>query len=347
VIFYGLQDNDHFGGTLNIADINGDGLEDVLISSALNRSGAGFGGGPASGGGDGPPGLMRPNAGESYVFFNPGVWPDEVDSASPPLSVSMTVVYGELAGDFAGEEVLGADLNNDGAEELVMGGLTASRLNRSQAGATWILPGGKHLENREIDIAQPPQDIHITEILGAGFGDISGDTIVEGDVDNDGFIDLIIGSPQNAGNRGRVDIVFGRTEQYPAFIDLANFPSSVRAVAIRGAESRDILAYSMTAGDWDGDGYIDPMPNGMNADGFNNAFLTAGDAYVVSGAVLAGMAPTFTPMPTATATSSPTSSPTLTSTPVPTSTRSADFNNSDRVDAVDLLFLIEEMKGQE
>ncbi|MCA9449648.1 MAG: hypothetical protein KC931_21185, partial [Candidatus Omnitrophica bacterium] len=264
----------------------------------------------------------------------PGVWPDVVDAASPPVSVSMTVVYGEVAGDFAGEEVLGADLNNDGAEELVMGGLTASRLSRTQTGVTWILPGGKHLENREIDLSVPPVDIQVTEIIGEGFGDISGDTIVEGDVDNDGFVDLLLGSPGNNNLTGRLDVIFGRSEPFPATIDLAAVPDAVRSVVIIAPEVRDTMAYSMCAGDWDKDGFIDPMPNGMNADGFGDAFQASGDAYVISGSLLASMAPTFTPVPTAT------------SSPLPTSTRSADFNDTGRVDAQDLLLLIEEMKAQ-
>jgi hypothetical protein len=92
---------------------------------------------------------------------------------------------------------------------------------------------------------------------------------------------------------------------------------------------------------------MDPMPNGMAADGFNNAFSTAGDAYVISGAVLSSQAPPFTPTPTATLTSTPTETPIATETPTPsvtpTSTRSADFNSSGEVDAEDLLILIDNL----
>lgn len=343
VLFHGTGSNDRFGSTLNIADIDGDGQQDVLISAALNRAGAGAGGpgNPSSGGGDGPPGLTRTNAGESYVFFNPGVWPDVIDSVTPPLSVAMTVVYGESGGDFTGEEVLGADLNQDGSDELIMGGLTASPLGRTNAGTGYILEGGSHLRNREIDLASPPGDIRITRMFGAATGDISGDTMIGGDVDNDGFEDLMNGSPNHdgprGGNQGRMDVLFGNADLFPASIDLASIPANVRHVTVYGPSGGDILCYSMAIGDWDQDGFMDPMPNGMAADGFNNAFNTAGDAYVISGAALSGQAPPFTPTETPIATETPT--PTAT----PTFTRSADFNSSGEVDAEDLLILIDNL----
>lgn len=319
VLFHGIDNNDRFGGTVSVGDINGDGLVDALISAALNRSGAALQGGPGSGGGDGP-NNNESLAGETMVFFNPGVWPTEIDAASPPASVSATIVYGERSGDACGEEVLGADMDGDGCDELIVGALTADPLGRGTAGIAYILTGGKSLENRTIDLANPPGDIAVTEIFGAETGDISADTMIGGDVDNDGFMDLMNGSPlydvPGGTNAGRLDILFGQPDPFPSTIDLAAPPANVRMAFIEGPRLGDILCYSLTAGDWDKDGYADPMPNGMNADGFNDAIGTAGDAYIVSGSMLAQLAPTFT----ITQTPTQTNTPTQTFTPTETST---------------------------
>lgn len=335
VLFHGVDNHDLFGSTLNLGDVNGDGYSDVLISASLNRAGATLGSpgtaGPGSGGGDGPPGLFRSNAGETYIFFNPANdWPSEIDAANPPISVSMTVVYGHTAGDSMGEEVLSLDLAADGADELILGALTRAPLGRSTAGSGYILPGGPHLENRQIDLASPPLDLSITEIYGIASGDIAADTMVPGDVDNDGFPDLVIGSPNHdlpgGNNEGRIDILFGREAPFPPVIDLANPPVDVRMVAAFGPQPGDVLAYSMTIGDWNDDGYADPMPNGMTADGFENQFLNTGDGYIIDGRVLAALAPPPTPTPT------------------PEPTRSADFDHSGKVDAADLFLLLEGMQ---
>ena len=50
----------------------------------------------------------------------------------------------------------------------------------------------------------------------------------------------------------------------------------------------DYSAYWATAGDMDGDGHVDVMPNGMAGDGPFNVRNNAGELHVISGAELTG-----------------------------------------------------------
>ena len=58
----------------------------------------------------------------------------------------------------------------------------------------------------------------------------------------------------------------------------------------------DYSAYWATAGDMDGDGHVDVMPNGMAGDGPFNMRNNAGELHVISGAELTGY---LAPRPTA------------------------------------------------
>lgn len=371
--------SDRFGCTTSIADINGDGRQDALIAAGFVRSGGALSSGVSSGGGDGP-GNVRRNCGEAFVFFQPeSGWPELIDAAAPPASVSTTIVYGPVAGDFMGEELLGADLNLDGAAELLVGGFPA----RSNRGDGYLLVGGSHLAGRVIDLAAPPQDVTITHFRGNASGDIATDVILTGDIDNDGYPDVLVGSPMahqvelgTAGSDvGRVDILFGGPDPFPPLIDLISPPPTVRYTFFNGPEPNDVMCYSMSIGDWNKDGFDDPMPNIMRGDGIGNTVTGTGDAMVVSGAVLAQLAPSFTQSPTITQTGTPTNSPTPTATgtvtptftttqtptltgtptetPTPTVTatgtatpRSADLNGDERVDSIDLLLFIDQWRSE-
>lgn len=70
-------------------------------------------------------------------------------------------------------------------------------------------------------------------------------------------------------------------------IDLA--APSVPLVWIQAPDRFDFSAYWAASGDFDGDGSVDIMPNGMAGDGPDNGRDNAGEAHVVSGRMVAQM----------------------------------------------------------
>ncbi|MGB1035280.1 MAG: integrin alpha, partial [Primorskyibacter sp.] len=102
-----------------------------------------------------------------------------------------------------------------------------------------------------------------------------------GDVNGDGFDDLIVGAPRNddaGSNAGAAYVIFGGAT--PGDIDLSAIPSGA-GITILGRAAGDLAGFSVSgAGDINGDGLDDLIigANESNADG-----TESGEAYVLYG----------------------------------------------------------------
>jgi hypothetical protein len=311
-VIHGVDDCDHFGSCITSADFDRDGFDDIVCSAGLARAGAG----PsqkvdttfcsnAQGGGGGP-NNDRPEAGEVYVIYGRASLPASIELASPPADVA--IYYGQNAGDHFGEDVRTGDFDGDGIPELAVGALTAAAPSgvpgqppRSRAGIGYIFWGSELQRGERVDVRDlNTSTTRLVRIYGQAANDIGADTIALVDVDGDGLAEMIFASPTNdpAGRSeaGDVKVIFGTRDRLPSVVDLAAPPVAVyRAIA---ADPGDMFAYSFTSGDFDGDGFVDLMPNGMGGDGNGNCCRDAGELYVLSGrefAARAGRGPGETP----------------------------------------------------
>ncbi|MBX3026225.1 FG-GAP repeat protein [bacterium] len=332
-VIYGIDRGDQSGATVRGGDVDGDGVGDVLIGAGLNRLSAqsdAVGGlnGHGFGGGDGPGNACDPvrlacEIGEAYILFgHRGERPASIDLATPPAD--FTVIYGVDAGDAWGEEIFVGDFDGDGRGDVVLGALVADGPNNSRpsSGEAALIRGDdKRLRGEVIELAKAPPNV--TMIYGAAASAIAGDTALFVDLDGDGRDELVVASPQDRvvttrGTRvsaGRVIVLFGN-EAPPPVIDLANVPDDVPHLWINGAQGGDLLAYSMSLGDVNGDGLRDLILNAMGADGFNDLLPLAGDCYVLD-AVALSIAAGREIVPTRTPTPSPTVTPSATPTRPP------------------------------
>jgi hypothetical protein len=132
--------------------------------------------------------------------------------------------------------------------------------------------------------------------------DCAGDSTRAYDINNDGFSDLFIGSPErsffvNSEERedaGVTELIFGQPDFLPAVIKLYDPPGTPRIFRLAGAKSEDEFSYRLSGGDVDGDGFIDYVANAMHGDGFGNGVLNGGNVYIFSGKKLSaklGMLP--------------------------------------------------------
>ena len=259
----GAVANDFSGYAVSSAgDINGDGYGDLLIGAYLA----------------GPSG--RAEAGSSYVVYGKASGLGTIDLAN--LGTSGFQLNGAVANDRSGISVSSAgDVNGDGYGDIIIGAHLAYPSGNTGAGSSYVI-FGKASGLGTIDLANLGTSGF--QINGAVTNDRSGISVSSaGDVNGDGYGDLIIGAnqadPSGRSNAGSSYVVYGKASGFGT-IDLANLGTS--GFQINGAVANDLSGYSVSAaGDVDGDGYDDLIVGayGANPSGKNDA----GSSYVIFG----------------------------------------------------------------
>ena len=199
--FNGIVNYDISGRSVSSAgDANGDGLDDLLIGAYLADAGGS-------------------DRGESYLVYG--------QSAGSPLtgSLNLSDVGGALAGatfngiadiDYSGRSVSSAgDVNGDGLDDLLIGAYGAN-VGGSDRGESYLVYGqsaGSPLTG-SLNLADVGGAVAGATFNGIADADYSGRSVSSaGDVNGDGFDDLLIGAyGANVGgnNRGESYLVYGQ-----------------------------------------------------------------------------------------------------------------------------------------
>ncbi len=282
-IIQGDMEGDRAGGSVSgIGDVNGDGYADLIVGASSGGDGGRF-------------------AGEAYVVF--GRAADSGDTT--PRFVDLTnlapddgfIIRGDMAYESVGRSVSGAgDVNGDGYADLIVG---APGGGDGNAGEAYIVfgkeddpsdPFGSLMgRRRSIDLERlAPEDGFI--IRGDMPDDTAGYSVsAAGDVNGDGFADLIVGARQgfDGGNyAGEAYVVFGKQDDFGDMrgnrrvVDLTEL-APAEGFIIQGDMFRDNTGVSVSgAGDVNGDGYADLIVGANEGD---DSAINAGEAYVVFG----------------------------------------------------------------
>jgi hypothetical protein len=258
-VYNRTADGARLGYPLASGDLNGDGLDDLVLTPMYADSG---------------PLRDRDAAGEVAIVLSDGVIGGERDLATlvpPALPDDVTLIYGADPFDNFGTEVTVADLDGDGFDDAIVGAQYGDGVDnaRPEAGEVVIVWGGEQIGGQVIDLAAPPVGA-VTVVVGvdpgqvvpAVAGDRLGVWVSAGDVDGDGVADAILGADLADGpgdvrtNAGETYVLYGGAAlRSRAVIDLRDPQTAV--TVLYGIDRDDQSGCTVRGFDVDRDGVGD------------------------------------------------------------------------------------------
>ncbi len=200
-------------------DVNSDGIDDLIIGSPDSSD-------------------TWTTGGNAYILFGDAAllgtltFPGDAD----------VVIEPESSGDALGTAVVGgADLNGDGIDDVAVGAPTGTGAIRGE-GVVYVFFGGRAAGTWTASGAD-------LIIGGESYSDeVGGSLDIAGDIDADGFVELLIGAKDQIESRGAAYLLWGPLSS--GFIDLSTERTRFVGSDYTGSRVSGV-------GDVDGDGYDD------------------------------------------------------------------------------------------
>jgi hypothetical protein len=266
---------ERFGSSLAFGDFDGDGFQDLVV------------GVPGETYRNGPIEVLA--AGAINVIYGSM---DGLTSASDQrYNRGSELVSGRAdPGDFFGSTVIAGDFNGDGFDDVAIGVPNDDREGNTvqDAGSINVIYGS------DLGLSPSPRGCCEDQLFSQSQDDITGDSnpgdlfgsaLAVGDFDADGFDDLAVGIPGenfdggDTPDGGRVEVIYGSAN---GLNEGASSETWRKSSLGRNAAEFEVFGSTLSAGDFDGDGF-DDLAVGAPGEKVGGA-AGAGATYVIYGA---------------------------------------------------------------
>jgi hypothetical protein len=227
VTLSGEATSNYFGFSVSTAgDVNNDSYDDVIVGAISYNS----------------------YTGRAYIYYGGSAMNNTAD----------VILTGEATNNYFGNSVSPAgDINNDGYSDVIVGAVGYQSFN----GRAYIYYGSNSMDNTA--------DVTLT---GDRIGDFFGNSVsTAGDVNNDGYDDIIVGASWYNSFTGRAYIYYGGSAM-----------NNTADVTLTGEATNNYFGFSVsTAGDVNNDGYNDVIVGAYNYPNNGKTYLY--DLSLISG----------------------------------------------------------------
>ncbi|MAL97468.1 MAG: hypothetical protein CL583_03365 [Alteromonadaceae bacterium] len=181
------------GGSVSGSDVNGDGLTDLLVGNVASDE-------------------VATDAGSLIVVYGRSAANySNISVGAIPAGEGYTI-FGEGGADFFGHAVEGAgDINGDGIGDLLVSSWVDDE-GGGDAGAAWLVYGKPGTARTDIQLSTL-SSANGFKIIGDEAVDYFGRTNAIGDINGDGYDDMIVSSAlgnNTAGDAGEINVIWGK-----------------------------------------------------------------------------------------------------------------------------------------